>query len=75
MKLDATDRRVAPRRLEEIALSVAEMSLLAAALKLASAHRLGADTTELLAQVERSACFYETAERDAIASRQVVRTP
>ena len=74
MRLDARDRRVAPRRLEEIALGVAEMSLLAAALKLASAHRLGSDTGELLAQLERSACFYETAEMEAVAARQAVRS-
>lgn len=72
MRLDARDRRQAPRRAEEVALSVAEMSLMAAALKLAAAYRRGVSEPALLAQLERSATFYLACEMEAVAARQVV---
>lgn len=68
------DRRQAPRRQEEVVLHVAELGLMAAALKVASCRQRAA-TDELLPslqQLDRAAAGYLTAERDAVAARQEV---
>lgn len=66
------DRRQAPRRQEELTLHVTEMTLAAAALKVARAWRRGESSPLLLAELERAATMYETAEMEALAARQVV---
>lgn len=67
-----SDRRQAPRRQEELTLLVMEVGLTASALKLASAFRRGEATPSLLAQLERAATLYETAEMEAVAARQAM---